>query len=67
MFTQQPLTEPIKTPDGETDAYEIISHLLEEKSEDLRDACPADGDMYAEALGKFNEIMKYGLYIPYKG
>ena len=57
-MTKSILLQTIKTPDGDTDAYALISHLLEQKSEDLGDACPPDGEMYAEALARLNQVMK---------
>ncbi len=52
------LLQTIKTPNGDTNAYEIISSILESKSDDLWDVCRSDAGMYSEALSHLNQIME---------
>ena len=47
------LLQTIKTPNGDTDAYAIISFLLEEQA---NNSC--DAGMYSEALSHLNQIME---------
>ena len=57
-MTKSILLEPIETPNGETNAYEIISYLLEETSNDVWDSSPDKGKGYLEALGHLNQLME---------
>ena len=49
------LLQTIKTPDGDTDAYSIISFLLEEKA---NNHMICDAYMYGIALSHLNQIME---------
>ena len=57
-MTKSILRQTIQTSNGDTDAYEVISYLLEEKSNDVWDSSPDDGKTYATALGHLNQLMK---------
>ena len=56
-MTKSILRQTIKTPDGDTDAYEVISHLLEDQSENYG-SIPCEAEMYAEALAHLNQLME---------
>ena len=51
------LLQKIETPNGDTNAYEIISSILEEQANNYRTlAC--DSQMYSQALSHLNQIME---------
>ena len=51
------LFQPIETPDGETNAYEIIYNFLESKADDFYTQ-PCDAEMYSAALSHFKQLME---------
>ena len=57
-MTKSILLQPIETANGETDSYEVISYLLEQKSNEVWDSSPDDGKTYAEALAHLNQLME---------
>ena len=51
------LLQKIETPNGDTNAYEIISSILEEQANNYR-TLPCDSKMYSQALSHLNQIME---------
>ena len=51
------LLQPIETPEGETNAYEIIYNFLESKADDFYTQL-CDARMYSAALSHFKQLME---------
>ena len=51
------LLQTIKTPNGDTNAYSVISFLLEEQAEN-HGTLRCDAQMYGEALSHLNQLME---------
>ncbi len=56
-MTQNILLETIWTPDGENNAYEIISTLLSEMKEKSEEYSPSKSYIYSASLKKLNQLM----------
>ena len=56
-MTKSILLQPIKTPNGDTDAYAVISFLLEEQANNYG-SMPCDAEMYSETLSHLNQLME---------
>lgn len=57
-MTKSILLQTIQTTNGDTDAYEVISTLLEETSNGVWDSNPDSGEKYATALAHLNQLMQ---------
>ena len=56
-MTKSILLQTIETPNGDTDAYEVISLLLENQVNNYG-SLPCDAEMYSEALSHLNQLME---------